>query len=217
MEKGKEDKEKKFHIALVTILIILLMGVCVAIGYAIGGVKTSEKILKDISEKNNNQENTKEIEETKEESIESEEIVPQATQETKIKDFDFDEMEKTLKEAIKDEKKTPFIQKCTDKSSEETGPSADYEKIDVSANTINSIIQKLREAESVEKNITASWFGCPPKSIDYYISDKEYTEKKLYVSYATAENKLLVGYKDTGYAFQYTDKSAIENFLESLQ
>ena len=222
MEEGKkiEKKDNKNLMCIVVILCLLVLGLvgCIVYDKAPGIDKNdvedkeynsnNENIKEDNSEINNNDETTKE----------NENIINNINI-----DFDFNEMENTLKTNINDEKITSFVQKCIDKGTEETGPSADYENIEVSNNTIDIILNKLKTAKSIDNEITYSWLGCPPKSITYYISvnstnvETVHSQRVFSLNYANGNDMLLVGYNNKGYAFHFYSSEDINYFIESLK
>lgn len=141
---------------------------------------------------------------------------------TKV-DFDFDELENTLYSSIQKEEIVPFINKCESKvSNTDEPPKTELYNTEVSSNTINIIINKLKTATSIEQEITYSWFGCPPKAITYYISVNSTNKEAIYnqtvfaLNYANANNILLVQYNKKGYAFHFNSDEEINNFIETL-
>ena len=141
---------------------------------------------------------------------------------TKV-DFDFDELENALYSSIQKEEIVPFISKCESKvSNTDEPPKIELYNTEVSSNTINTIINKLKTATSIEQEITYSWFGCPPKAITYYISVNSTNKEAIYnqtvfsLNYANANNILLVQYKKKGYAFHFNSDEEINNFIETL-
>lgn len=119
---------------------------------------------------------------------------------TKV-DFDFDELENTLYSSIQKEEIVPFISKCESKASNtDEPPKIELYNTEVSSNTTNTIINKLKTVTSIEQEITYSWFGCPPKAITYYISVNSTNKEDVYnqtvfsLNYANANNILLVQY-----------------------
>lgn len=141
---------------------------------------------------------------------------------TKV-DFDFDELENTLYSSIQKEEIVPFISKCESKASNtDEPPKTELYNTEVSSNTINTIINKLKIATSIEQEITYSWFGCPPKTITYYISVNSTNKEAIYnqtvfsLNYANANNILLVQYNKKGYAFHFNSDEEINNFIETL-
>lgn len=141
---------------------------------------------------------------------------------TKV-DFDFDELENTLYSSIQKEEIVPFISKCESKASNtDEPPKTELYNTEVSSNTINTIINKLKTATSIEQEITYSWFGCPPKAITYYISVNSTNKEAIYnqtvfaLNYANANNILLVQYNKKGYAFHFNSDEEINNFIETL-
>lgn len=141
---------------------------------------------------------------------------------TKV-DFDFDELENALYSSIQKEEIVPFISKCESKvSNTDEPPKIELYNTEVSSNTINTIINKLKTDTYIEQEITYSWFGCPPKAITYYISVNSTNKEAIYnqtvfsLNYANANNILLVQYKKKGYAFHFNSDEEINNFIETL-
>ena len=141
---------------------------------------------------------------------------------TKV-DFDFDELENALYSSIQKEEIVPFISKCESKvSNTDEPPKTELYNTEVSSNTINIIINKLKTTTSIEQKITYSWFGYPPKTITYYISVNSTNKEAIYnqtvfsLNYANANNILLVQYKKKGYAFHFNSDEEINNFIETL-
>lgn len=101
-------------------------------------------------------------------------------------------------------------------------PKTELYNAEVSSNTINTIINKLKTATSIEQEITYSWFGCPPKAITYYISVNSTNKEVIYnqtvfsLNYANANNILLVQYNKEGYAFHFNSDEEINSFIETL-
>ena len=137
--------------------------------------------------------------------------------------FDFNELENTLYSYIEKEEILPFISRCESKiSNTDEPPKTELYNTEVSSNTINTIINKLKTATSIEQEITYSWFGCPPKAITYYISANSTNREDVYnqtvftLNYANANNILLVQYNKKGYAFHFNSDEEINNFIETL-
>ena len=138
-------------------------------------------------------------------------------------EYSFDELENALYSSIQKEEIVPFISKCESKvSNTDEPPKIELYNTEVSSNTINTIINKLKTATSIEQEITYSWFGCPPKAITYYISVNSTNKEAIYnqtvfsLNYANANNILLVQYKKKGYAFHFNSDEEINNFIETL-
>lgn len=138
--------------------------------------------------------------------------------------FDFNELSSTLHSSIQKDNITTFITKCENKTvNQGEPPETEESNIEVSSNTIDTIINKLKTAKSIDKEITYSWFDCPPKSITYYISvnstDKSevHSQRVFSLNYANGEDILLVGYNNKGYAFHFNSSEEISGFIESLK
>ena len=139
-------------------------------------------------------------------------------------EFDFDEMSNELHSLIEKEDISTFINQCKNKTTGEDGPpETENTIIEVSTETIDTIINKLKTAKSFEKNITSSWFGCPPRNITYYVGttniDMAYqiNQKVFTLNYAGINDVLLVSYNNIGYAFYFSNSEEIDNFIESLK
>lgn len=141
-----------------------------------------------------------------------------------ILDFDFDTLSKDLESSINNNMK-PILAKCTlTEKVEEIVPNIRNDYTLLSESTIDSVVKKLKSAESVDKNVTDSWiYSCPPKSVTYYISvddvdnpEKVLSQRVFSLNYTDADDTLLVGYNDTGYAFHFDQSEDIDNFIESL-
>jgi len=138
--------------------------------------------------------------------------------------FDFNELSSTLHSSVQKDNITTFLSKCEIKNSNTNEPpETEYTNIEVSNNTIDTIINKLKTAKSIDKNVTYSWFGCPPKSITYYISVNSNNQSQVQnqmifsLNYANGDDILLVGYNQNGYAFHFNNNEEINNIIESLQ
>ena len=99
----------------------------------------------------------------------------------------------------------------------------DYSITEASITTIDTIIQKLKIALSIEKNVNFSWVGCSPNRINYYISVKssdyaKVNENSIFsLYYATDSDTFLVKYNNTGYAFHYDGSDEVIDFIENLK
>ena len=139
-------------------------------------------------------------------------------------DFDFNELSSTLHSSIQKDSITTFISKCVEKTtSANEPPETEQNNTEVSNNTIDTIINKLKTAKSIDKEITYSWFGCPPKSITYYVSVNSNDQSQVHrqsvfsLNYANGEDLLLVSYNNKGYAFYFNSSEEISGFIESLK
>ena len=195
MNNVTKRKGKIFIIVIILVIVIVCISYYKIINNSNKQAESSNNTDKEEEDKNNN---------------------------TKV-DFDFDELENTLYSSIQKEEIVPFISKCESKvSNTDEPPKIELYNTEVSSNTINTIINKLKTATSIEQEITYSWFGCPPKAITYYISvngtNKEaiYNQTVFSLNYANANNILLVQYKKKGYAFHFNSDEEINNFIETL-
>lgn len=202
----EESSKKIIIIAITFVVIISLVSIIsgIYIGYNANILKNNEEQTNNIQETQNNDSNKKD--------------------DSTNKEFDFDELLATLHTSVQEEKITTFLTKCEVKNTNsENPPETKIENISVSNATINIIVDKLKTAQSIDKDITYSWFGCPPKSITYYISinssdpSQIHSEKVFSLNYANDDNILLVEYKDKGYAFHFNSSEEINNFIESLE
>lgn len=139
-------------------------------------------------------------------------------------DFDFNELSNTLHSSVQKNNITAFISKCVEKTTTANEPpETEQNNISVSNNTIDTIINKLKTAKSVDKDITYSWMGCPPKSLTYYVSvnstnrSETHNQKVFSLNYANREDILLVGYNNKEYAFYFNSSDEINGFIESLK
>ena len=139
-------------------------------------------------------------------------------------DFDFNELLNTLKNSVQSENITTFISECKEKTiSEGEPPETEIKNIEVSNNTIDTIIKKLKLAKSIDKDITYSWPYCPPKLVTYYVSVNSsdaqlvHKQKVFSLNYAQGNDMLLVGYNNKGYAFHFSSNEEINGFIESLK
>lgn len=204
MEENK--KGNKSLIVTVVILSILVI--------ALGGYICYDKVIS-----NNNDEQT---ENNKNNKVEEKD--DNTNDNSANLDFDFNELSSTLHSSVQKDNITTFITKCENKTvNQGEPPETEESNIKVSSNTIDTIINKLKTAKSIDKEITYSWFGCPPKSITYYISvnstDKSevHSQRVFSLNYANGEDILLVGYNNKGYGFHFNSSEEISGFIESLK
>ena len=195
MNNVTKRKGKIFIIVIILVIVIVCISYYKIINNSNKQAESSNNTDKEEEDKNNN---------------------------TKV-DFDFDELENALYSSIQKEEIVPFISKCESKvSNTDEPPKIELYNTEVSSNTINTIINKLKTATSIEQEITYSWFGCPPKAITYYISVNSTNKEAIYnqtvfsLNYANANNILLVQYKKKGYAFHFNSDEEINNFIETL-
>lgn len=205
-EIKKGNKGLVITVVILSILVIALGGyICYDKYLNNDNTNKQTKISKTTKE-----DNTKKTKETEDNSINDE--------------FDFEELSNTLHSSIQNESITTFITKCENKTvNQGEPPETEYTNIEVSNNTIDTIINKLKTAKSIDKNVTYSWFGCPPKSITYYISVNSNNQSQVQnqmifsLNYANGDDILLVGYNQNGYAFHFNNNEEINNIIESLQ
>lgn len=208
----KEKKNKGLIIAVVVLLILVII---------LSGYICYDKFLSNnnnakqtTSSKKNKDNNSKQSKETDNNTINN----------SNNNDFDFNELSNTLYSSVQSGNLTTFVSKCETKPTNQGGP-PETEQIntEVSNNTIDIIISKLKTAKTIDKNVTYSWFGCPPKLITYYISvnsddqSQVYSQKVFSLNYANDDGILLVGYNNNGYAFHFNSNEEISNFIESLE
>lgn len=211
MEENK--KENKSLIVAVVILSILVI--------ALGGYICYDKVIS-----NNNDEQTESNKNDKvEEKDDNTNNDDDNTNDNSANlNFDFNELSSTLHSSVQKDNITTFITKCENKTvNQGDPPETEESNIEVSSNTIDTIINKLKTAKSIDKEITYSWFGCPPKSITYYISvnstdnSEVHSQRVFSLNYANGEDILLVGYNNKGYAFHFNSSEEISGFIESLK
>lgn len=177
---------------------------------------TSNNEIKKINNTNNNTNNNDKIINSNQE---------QQSIENKEQDLNLNEVLNYLNNELQTDKNmTTIIVKCEEIEDETSYlPDINNEISEVSNNTINMVIDKLKLADSIDNNITYSFFGCPPKSIEYYMTIKTdnasqaHQNSILSLNYANDNNILLVGYNKKGYAFKYKNSAEIDNFIETLK
>ena len=137
--------------------------------------------------------------------------------------FDFDAMLASLESSIKNSNMVPIMSKCTNYENNKGEPVSDCSYTTLSKNTIESIIKKLKSAESVDKEITFSFIGAAPSityliSVDVDDSNQILSQRVFSLNYSPDLNDkiLLVGFGDKGYAFHFNDIKVIDGFIESL-
>ena len=212
LTKKKEVKGKPLKIWII-VMIIIFMLFTFGIGFTLGK-KLTENDMK-------SKENNKPVEEKKEEN-KPEENKPNNTSNL---DFDFDAMQKDLQGKLQSGSYKANRLSCTETPAPEGElPIIDSQRTLVSDGTIEIVIDKLKTAKSLDKNVTAGWIGeCYPRSTAYIISvdsevntDEFQNNKVFTLYYADADNILLVGYEGIGYAFNFESSEEINNFIESL-
>ena len=209
----EEKKNSKGLIIAVVILSILVI--------ALGGYICYDKVIKNNTDKQTESNKNNDSKEKNEDTSEDDSNINDNSANL---DFDFNELSNTLHSSVQKDNITTFVSKCIEKTTNANEPpSTEISNTSVSNNTIDTIINKLKTAKSVDKDITYSWFGCPPKSITYYISvnttDKSQmlSQRVFSLNYANDEDTLLVGYNDKGNAFHFNSNEEINGFIESLK
>ena len=137
------------------------------------------------------------------------------------KHIDLEVIRQSLKNQIQNNNKNAYIVKCKDiiKNGE---PSMDETFIKVSNSTIDTIIEKLKTAETYEEFI-GGYESCPPKNIMYYVGGEKYNnDKQFLLEYSDNENVLLIGYfvddgNIGGYKFIFNNNDDIKDFIEDLE
>ena len=189
-------EEKKNKSPIIYVIAILLMIACFAGGFFVG------KIIKDSNKKENNSENKEEKKEEPTYLLDNETI------------NELESMRTDLKGLLKDNYKAYDI-KCSYTSEENMETKNDY--VELSNDSINVIIDKLKTAAKVDKDSPAGFIGCSPRNITYVINKTEANDenKKFIVMYGD-DKTLLVGYNQTGSIYYFNDASEINNLLENL-
>ena len=229
-ENLTNKKEKRYQIIIIVLCILI---------FILGGYLCYDKFLSksgdNQTELNNNQ--TDKGEEKNNNSNNSEEtdeifnnLNSNLIDNSANLDFDFNELSDTLHYAVlTDPITTTFVNKCKVIETPAEGPPVtEYTNTVVSSDSIDIIINKLKSAQSLEKDITYSWFGCPPRFVTYLVSVNStepntfYRHREFMLNYASDNydgdsNILLVNYKDTGYAFHFSSKDEIYKFIETLK
>ena len=209
---GLQKKGK--GIAIIIYIIVFLIGG--VLGYCVSNMLINDDKSSGTEEKKKDDKK----EEDKKEDNQNVEITNNSNL-----DFNFDEMKTSLYSAIQNDGLKANKLSCTLLQAPEGElPNTKSNRTVVSEGTIDTIINKLKTAKSLEKNITSSWIGeCYPKSVAYIISadaevetDEFQNNKVFTLYYADSEDILLVGYKGIGYAF-YFNSGEVNNFIESLK
>jgi hypothetical protein len=199
--KGKKNMEtnKKSKNLITCVIIVFLMIACF-----VGGFFTS-KLLNSNKNDNNSEKAEKEKEEQKF-------LLDNET----IKELE--SMREDLKKLLK-ENYNAYRVKCRSYISNEGDfPEVENTYVKLSINTVDTIVDKLKTAVKVEKNVVDGWEMCPPRDVDYIINSSESLDgnKKLIVMYSYEDNMLSVGYNEIGYRYYFKDASEINNFVEEL-
>ena len=129
-------------------------------------------------------------------------------------DLDLDQMKIDLKNQIKTNGKNAYIVKCTDKATEDNPFDKDEVYIELSEETIDIIIDKLKTATSYSKQ-TRGYLNCPPNNIMYYIGGTTYYEDKVFILDYDTNNTFAFGYNSEGYVFEFENN--LTGFIESLE
>lgn len=211
MEENK--KGNKVLVIAVVILSILVI--------ALGGYICYDKVISNNNDEQTESNKNNNVEETNEDANKDNNNINDNSANL---DFDFNELSGTLHSSVQKDSITTFISKCVEKTtSANEPPETEQNNTEVSNNTIDTIINKLKTAKSIDKEITYSWFGCPPKSITYYVSvnsndqSQVHSQRVFSLNYADGEDILLASYNNKGYAFHFNSSEEINGFIESLK
>jgi len=210
-ENNKENKRLVIAAVILLTLAVALSGY-ICYDKHISNNNADKQAENNKLKEDNNDKNTETIEENK------------PTDNSINPDFDFEELSSLLHSSVQKDGITTFVSRCEIKTTNTNKPPETEQKnTEVSNNTIDTIISKLKTAKYIDKDITYSWFGCPPKSITYYISVNSNDQSQVYsqsvfsLNYANGDDILLVGYNQKGYAFHFNSNEEINNFIESLK
>ena len=94
--------------------------------------------------------------------------------------------------------------------------------IKISNQSINTVIDKLKTAVKVNKNVVEGIIGCPPKNVLYKITNTEQVtseDGKIFIMwYDGSTPSVVVGYseRESGYRFFFEKQSDLDNFIENL-
>jgi len=133
------------------------------------------------------------------------------TKDIDISEFDFEKLTTDINNSFINGNHA-YITKCKRINHETLETST--ETIVLSHESFNTIVAKLKNAKSFDLS-TASFFGCPPRGIEYTIGLKE--NKIFSIAYPYEGNYFLVGYNNNGYSFHYESQSDIDSFIENLK
>lgn len=220
MENQNELVTKKKVNVIIVIIVILLILILALSGYIYYDKFLSNNSGNKQTEKNKkyNDDNVQDSKDFEEKENNDNNIIDNS------ENLDINELASTLHSSVQKDGITTFISSCHSKSvSSGQPPESEYKNTEVSINTIDIVIEKLKTATVVDKNITFSWFGCPPKSVTYYVSvnsndQSEVRKQKIFsLNYADGKDMLLVGYNNEGYAFHFNSSDEISNFIENLK
>lgn len=219
MENSNENITNKKGNGSLIIIVILSIAVL-----ALGGYICYDKLLSNNNDskqtESNKEYNDNNVKDTEEKENNNDSVIDNSAN----LDFDFNELSNTLHSSVKKDNITTFVSRCESKTTNTNEPPETEQKnTEVSSNTIDTIINKLKTAKSIDKEITYSWFGCPPRSITYYVSanstnsETVHSQRVFSLNYADGNDMLLVGYNNKGYAFHFNSSEEINNFIESLK
>lgn len=137
------------------------------------------------------------------------------------KHIDLETIRQSLNYQIQNNNKNAYIVKCKNIIKDDA-PAMDETYIRVNSSTVDTIIEKLKTADSYEEFVSG-YESCPPKNIMYYVGGEKYNnDKQFLLDYAVDENALLIGYfvddqNRGGYKFIFKNKDDIKEFIESLE
>ena len=196
-------EEKKNKSPIIYVIAIILMVACFVGGFFVG------KMAVDSNKKDNKTENKEEEKEEK-----TQEPIYLLDKETLN---DLESMRTDLKNLLNSDYNAYDV-KCEDYMGSDGYPSIKTTFVKLSNDSVDTIINKLKTAISVEKDVVDGYEFCPPKSIDYVINSTESLDgnKKLIVMYSNDDKTLSVGYNQIGYRYHFNDASEINNFIENL-
>lgn len=192
-----EEKRKNNNLITCAIVVFLM------IACFVGGIFTSK--LLNSEKKENNSENKEKEEEKKPEPTY---LLDKETLN------DLENMRTDLNGLLKGNYKAYDI-KCSYISEEDMETKNDF--VELSNDSINVIIDKLKTAVRVDKDAPVGFIGCPPKDITYVINKTKTNDgdKKFIVMYGYSKS-LYVGYNEIGYVYYFNNDSEINNLLENL-
>ncbi len=214
-EKKQESKGLTVAVIILSILVI-----------ALGGYICYDKVISNNSEKQTESNKNNYLEEkdtNKEENNKNENL-----EEKEEKEEDTTNEESNKNNSLEEKKKNTTK---VDTNIRDNSKKLDFDFDELSRtlhssvqkDNIDTIINKLKTANYIDKDITYSWVGCPPKSITYHVSvnstdlNDVKSNKVFSLNYADSEDILLVGYNNKGYAFHFNSSEEIANFIESLK
>ena len=228
MEEKKKSKKELIVIVVIFSILIIVLGSYICYDKIINNKRDNKQIENNSNNNNQIEKNTNKNEEKDNNSFEEVEndskINDNNTNNNSASvDFDLEELSSTLHSSVQNDGITTFVSKCVEiKTNENYPPSTEINNNPVSNTTIDTIINKLKTAKNIKKT-TFSWFGCPPKSITYYVSvnssnkSEVHSQRVFSLNYADGNDILLVGYNNEGYAFHFNSSEEINGFIESLK